>query len=130
MIEFNEVFCLDLKDDFEELGRGERNFELEDLIKGDLSRAFAFGYCYTDWKKEKMWFPVSIRKKLRHIGDNLQDYHSQIKWLNDKYGATGDKVKIEDYASYILENVFCEDSNELLKLAIVLGINLRLSSND
>ena len=42
MIEFNEVFCLDLKDDFEELGRHERNFELDEFIQKDLSRAFAF----------------------------------------------------------------------------------------
>ena len=54
MIEFNEVFCLDLKDDFEELGRHERNFELDEFIQKDLSRAFAFGYCHLDWIKEKM----------------------------------------------------------------------------
>lgn len=125
-MEFNQIFCLDLKDDFEELGRGERNFELEDLIKGDLSRAFAFGYCHMDWQKEKMWFPVSIRKKLRHLGDNLQQYEAQIKWLNEKYGVNK-KVHIKDYASYILENVFCDDHDELLLLAILLGINLRLN---
>lgn len=47
----DEVFCLDLKDDFEELGRHERNFELDEFIQKDLSRAFAFGYCHLDKRK-------------------------------------------------------------------------------
>ena len=46
MIEFNQIFCEDLKDDFEEAGRHERNFELDKFIQKDLSRAFAFGYCH------------------------------------------------------------------------------------
>lgn len=60
MIEFNEVFCLDLKDDFEELGRHERNFELDEFIQKDLSRAFAFGHL--DWIKEKCGFQSLLEK--------------------------------------------------------------------
>ena len=62
MIEFNEVFCLDLKDDFEELGRHERNFELDEFIQKDLSRAFAFGYCHLDWIREKCGFQSLLEK--------------------------------------------------------------------
>ena len=125
MIEFNEVFCLDLKDDFEELGRYKRNFDLDELIQKDLSRAFAFGYCHLDWIKEKMWFPVSIRKALRHLGDNLEDFIPQIKWLNEKYGAVGKRVIVSDYANYILDNIFCDNQDDLLKIAILLGTTLK-----
>lgn len=125
MIEFNEVFCLDLKDDFEELGRHERNFELDEFIQKDLSRAFAFGYCYTDWIKEKMWFPVSIRKVLRHLKDNLEDFIPQIKWLNEKYKATENRG---DYVNYILDNIFCDNQDDLLKIAILLGTSVRANT--
>lgn len=129
MIEFNEVFCLDLKDDFEEMGRNQRNFDLDDFIQGDLSKAFAFGYCHLDWMKEKMWFPVSIRKALRHICDGLEDFSPQLKWLNTKYEiANGKTVKIQDYANYILDNIFCDDPDTLIKLAIILGTNLSISN--
>lgn len=130
MIEFNQIFCEDLKDDFEEIGRNENNFELSDFIQGDLSRAFAFGYCHLDWIKEKMWFPVSVRKALRHLTDGLDDYTPQFKWLNGKYNTDNGKVKIEEYADYILSNLFCDDPDELLKLAILLGTNLRVGSNE
>lgn len=43
MIEFNQIFC----EDFEEAGRHERNFELDEFIQKDLSRAFG----YLDWRK-------------------------------------------------------------------------------
>lgn len=125
MIEFNEVFCLDLKDDFEELGRYEKNFELDEFIQNNLSRAFAFGYCHVDWMKEKMWFPVSIRKVLRHLRDNLEDFIPQIKWLNERDGAIGKGARISDYANYILDNIFCDNRDDLLKMAIILGISLR-----
>ena len=35
MIEFNQIFCEDLKDDFEEASRHETNFELDDFIQKD-----------------------------------------------------------------------------------------------
>lgn len=130
MIEFNEVFCLDLRDDFKEMGRHERNFELDEFIQRDLSRAFAFGYCHLDWIGEKMWFPVPIRKALRHLSDGLEDFNPQIKWLNDKYGAIGKRVKIKDYANYILENIICDNYDDLIKIAILLGTNMRVNSRD
>lgn len=130
MIEFNEVFCLDLRDDFEEMGRHEKNFELDEFIQGDLSRAFAFGYCHLDWIDEKMWFPVSIRKALRRLADGMEDFTPQIKWLNDKYGAIGKKVKISEYANYVLENIFCDDHDTLLKVAILLGTNMKVNSKN
>lgn len=130
MIEFNQIFCEDLKDDFEEAGRHERNFELDEFIQKDLSRAFAFGYCHLDWIREKMWFPVSIRKALRHLGDNLEDFAPQLKWLNEKYGAIGKRVRISDYANYILDNIFCDNQDDLLKIAILLGTNLRTNTQN
>lgn len=130
MIEFNEVFCLDLRDDFEEMGRHERNFELDEFIQGDLNRAFAFGYCHLDWIDEKMWFPVSIRKALRHLTDGMEDFTPQIKWLNDRYEAKGKKVKISEYANYALENIFCDDHDTLLKIAILLGTNMRVNGKN
>ena len=130
MIEFNQIFCEDLKDDFEEAGRHERNFELDEFIQKDLSRAFAFGYCHLDWIKEKMWFPVPIRKALRHLGDNLEDFAPQLKWLNEKYDAIGKRVRIVDYANYILDNIFCDNQDDLLKIAILLGTNMRVNTAD
>lgn len=130
MIEFDQLFCEDLKDDFEEIGRNGRNFELGDFIKNDLSRAFAFGYCYSDWVKEKMWFPVSVRKLLRHLGDDLKDYIPQLTWYNTKYKVVGQKFKIKDYAEFILTNIFCDDLDDLLKIAIFLGANLKVNISD
>lgn len=123
MIEFNQIFCEDLKDDFEEAGRHERNFELDEFIQKDLSRAFG----YLDWIKEKMWFPVPIRKALRH---DLEDFAPQLKWLNEKYGAIGKRVRIVDYANYILDNIFCDNQDDLLKIAILLGTNMRVNTAD
>lgn len=125
-IEFNEIFCEDLKDDFEEAGRYERNFTITEFIQNDYSRAFGLGFCYKDLIEQKMWIPVSIRKEMRHITDNLGDYNSQLEWLNSKYGI-GRSVKIKDYANYILNNIFCDDKETLFKIAIVLGMNLRNS---
>lgn len=125
MIEFNTVFGLDLKDDFEELGRGERNFNLDSLIEGNLSRAFAFGYYHLDWVKEGMWFPTSIRKELRHLNDNLERYNSQLNWINSKYSSSESMVNIQDYANYVLDNLFCDNHDELVRLAILLGMKIR-----
>lgn len=125
MIEFDEIFCQDLKDDFEEIGRGERNFTLKEFLRDDLSRAFAFGFSHLEWKeKDKMWFPVPLRKELRHLSDGMEHYSAQLEWLNKKYRITGKKVKIKDYAQFILDNVFCDDPDELLKIAIIIGTNL------
>lgn len=106
------------------------NFELDEFIQKDLSRAFAFGYCHLDWIKEKMWFPVPIRKALRHLGDDLEDFAPQLKWLNEKYGAIGKRVRIVDYANYILDNIFCDNQDDLLKIAILLGTNMRVNTAD
>lgn len=102
MIEFNQIFCEDLKDDFEEAGRHERNFELDEFIQKDL----------------------------RHLGDDLEDFAPQLKWLNEKYGAIGKRVRIVDYANYILDNIFCDNQDDLLKIAILLGTNMRVNTAD
>lgn len=83
MIEFNQIFC----EDFEEAGRHERNFELDDL----------------------------------------EDFAPQ---LNEKYGAIGKRVRIVDYANYILDNIFCDNQDDLLKIAILLGTNMRVNTAD
>lgn len=126
MIEFNEVFCEDLKDDFEELGRNQKNFTLNELIQNDLSRAFAFGYCFRNWIKEGMWFPVPVRKAIRHLSDGLESYNSQLKWINEKFPLkdNDNKVKVSEYANYLLDNIFCDNPDELLKLTIILGSNM------
>lgn len=125
-VEFDEIFCEDLKDDFEEAGRNERNFTISDFVQNDYSRAFGLGFCYKDLIEQRMWIPVSIRKEMRHISDNLEDYNSQLEWLNSKYGI-GKCVKIKEYVNYILNNIFCDDKEILLRIAIVLGMNLRNS---
>lgn len=123
MIEFDALYLADLKDDFEEAGRNGQNFNLWDFINYDLSRAFAFGYSFSEIVKDRMWIPVSIRKQMRRMNEGMEKYNAQIKWLNDKYGVTG-KINIQDYASFILENIFEETEGDLLKLAIILGASL------
>lgn len=127
MIEFNEIFCLDLRDDFEEMGRNERNFTLKEFIQDDISRAFAFGYCHIDWMKDKMWFPVSIRKALRHNAEGLEHYRPQIEWLSKKYPSNNGTVKISEYASYILDNLFCDNRDELIRVAMEIGLTMRMN---
>lgn len=127
MIKFDEVFCLDLKDDFEESGRRERNFDLYEFLQDDLSRAFAFGFCHLDWNEEKMWFPTTVRKQLRHISDGLDEYTPQLKWLNDKYGIYEKEILILDYVNYIIDNIFCDNPRELLRIIFMIGTNLGIS---
>lgn len=128
MINFDEVFCLDLKDDFEEFGRRERDFSLYDFLGGDLSKALAFGFCHLDWIDEKIWFPTTVRKELRHISDGLEEYNPQFTWLNEKYGAVGESVRILDYVNYIVDNIFCDNFNDLIRLVFMLGTNLGISN--
>lgn len=123
-IDFSEIYCEDLIDDFEEAGRNERNFTLDEFIQNDYSRAFGLGFCYKDFVDQKMWIPVSIRKSIRHISEDLEEFNPQLEWLNKKYG-TGKQVKIRDYVNYVLNNLFCDDEDILLRIAIVLGMNLR-----
>ena len=60
----------------------------------------------------------------------MEDFIPQIKWLNGKYGAVGKRVRISDYANYILDNIFCDNQDDLLKIAILLGTNLRTNTQN
>lgn len=122
MIQFDKIYCEDLKDDFEEAGRGGKNFTLFQFLQNDLSRAFAFGFCHREWAKEKMWFPVPLRKELRHLTDGMEHFTEQLKWLNSKYDK--EEIVVEDYVEFILNNAFCDSREELLKLAVIIGTNL------
>lgn len=124
-IEFNSIFCADLKDEFEEAGRDKNNFTLKDFINNDVSRAFAFGYCSKNWKKD-LWFPISIRKELRHLYETAQKYQSQLEWVNSSY-TLPEKVTVEkyiEYCKYVLETMFFDNDEDLLKVAMILGLSL------
>lgn len=123
MIEFNDLYLADIKDDFEEAGRGNRNFDLWDFINNDLSRAFALGYLYFSLAKKGVWIPVSIRKQMRRMHEGMEKYNSQLDWLHDKYKGDKDNLDIEDYINFIMGNIFEDNEGESLKLAIVLGAN-------
>ena len=128
MIKFDEVFCLDLQDDFEEAGRRNRDFDLYEFLGDDLNKAFAFGFCHLEWVKDKVWFPTTVRKQLRHISDGLDSYSPQIKWLNKKYNIYNKEVLISDYINFIVDNIFCDDPKELLRIVFMIGTNLSLSN--
>lgn len=127
-INFDNLYCEDIIDDFEEFGRFGKNFTVSDFIQNDFSRAFCFGYCYNELIKQKLWIPVSIRKEIRHLPENLGYLNPQLKWLNSKYDLK-ETIKIQDYAEFILNNIFCDDVDTLLRLAIMLGISFKNSQN-
>lgn len=126
MIEFDDLYLADIKDDFEEAGRGETNFDLWDFINDNPSRAFALGYLYHTLMETKMWIPVSIRKEMRRMNEGMDKYNSQLNWINKKYG-TDKPVIVREYVSFVLDNIFPDSYKDILKLAIILGVNL---SND
>ena len=119
MIKFNEIFLADLKDDFELAGKGEQEFSIYDFIGHDLSRAFGVGYGIKDWK---LWVPVTVRKELRHVLDNLEQYNPQLKWINSKVPK---EISTEDYVNYIIDNIFCDNELDLINILIALGSKLK-----
>lgn len=122
MINFDKIFLADLKDDFELAGKGEQEFSIYDFINHDLSRAFGVGYGIKDWK---LWIPVTVRKELRHALDNLEQYNSQLKWINSKISK---EISTEDYINYIVDNIFCDNELDLINILITLGSKLRESN--
>jgi hypothetical protein len=119
VIKFNEIFLADLKDDFELAGKGEQEFSIYDFIGHDLSRAFGVGYGIKDWK---LWVPVTVRKELRHVLDNLEQYNPQLKWINSKVSK---EISTEDYVNYIIDNIFCDNELDLINILITLGSKLK-----
>ena len=126
MIEFDQIFCEDLRDDFEEAGIKNKLFTLEEFIQNDLSRAFALGYCINQWVVEKLWIPPSIRKSIRHISDNLCNYNSQLSWINQKRKFDN----IEEYADFVLTNMFYNSEKDKIKVAIALGMSVRTNKDE
>lgn len=122
MINFDNIFLADLKDDFELAGKGEQEFSIYDFINHDLSRAFGVGYGIRDWK---LWIPVTVRKELRHAIDNLEQYNPQLKWINSKISK---EISTEDYINYIVDNIFCDNELDLINILITLGSKLRESN--
>ena len=112
MINFDNIFLADLKDDFELAGKGEQEFSIYDFINHDLSRAFGVGYGIRDWK---LWIPVTVRKELRHALDNLEQYNPQLKWINSKISK---EISTEDYINYIVDNIFCDNELDLINILI------------
>lgn len=118
MIEYNELIRDDLCDDLEYLGKDRNDFTLEHLIGKSINKAFALGYHYDEWKT-RYWIPVSIRKKMRHLHEDINKYLPQIRWLNDRLGiGEGKEVNTVDYANYILDNVFLDNEEDSLLLTI------------
>lgn len=124
VINLSDIFLEDLKDDFELAGKGEKEFSIYDFIGGDLSKAFAIGFCINNWK---LWIPITVRKELRHANDNLEVYKPQLKWLSDKCDP---KIKVEDYVNFVMTNIFCDNSQDLINLALVLGGNFWRKANE
>jgi hypothetical protein len=66
---------------------------------------------------------------MRYLHEEIDMFVPQIKWLNDKYG-TEREVDIKEYADYILSNVFYDNDNDLLNLAIGIGRVLKQQKNE
>lgn len=118
MIDVNEIYLLDLKDDFEEIGRGQKNFTVWDFINSDLNRAFGLGCIYNTLVETEMWIPVSIRKFMRHLPETLSIYEPQLEWINNKCSKMNDTMQ---YYSFILDTMFFESDGDRYKVAIGLG---------
>lgn len=118
MIDVNEIYLLDLKDDFEEIGRGQKNFTVWDFISSDLNRAFGLGCMYNTLVETEMWIPVSIRKFMRHLPETLLIYEPQLEWINSKCSEMNDVMQ---YYSFVLDTMFFESEEDKYKIAIGLG---------
>jgi hypothetical protein len=125
VINFDDVFRLDLKDDFELAGRNQQEFSIYDFINNDLSKAFVIGFDILSWD---LWIPITVKKELRHVGDNLEQYVPELAYWNTK--CKKDITTIE-YVDFILSNTFCENERDLVNIAISLGLNARkMTKND
>jgi hypothetical protein len=128
MIDYDDLLIEDLCDEFEYLSKDKEDFSIDRIICKNVNRAFIFGYIYDDLKRQ-FWVPISIRKKMRYLHEEIDMFMPQIKWLNDKYG-TEREVDIKEYADYILSNVFYDNDNDLLNLAIGIGRVLKQQKNE
>lgn len=128
MINYDDLLIEDLCDEFEYLSKDKEDFSIDRIICKNVNRAFIFGYIYDDLKRQ-FWVPISIRKKMRYLHEEIDMFMPQIKWLNDKYGIERE-VDIKDYADYILSNVFYDNDNDLLNLAIGIGRVLKQQKNE
>lgn len=125
-INFSEVLCEDLKDDFEYLGKDQHDFTIKDLIQEDINKAFVFGCCLKGWKNQEMWIPVSIRKYVRHLYETVDKYKAQLDWISSKYSLSK-TVTLNDYikySEYVLDNLFFDNEEDKLKMALILGLFL------
>ena len=118
----------DLCDEFEYLSKDKEDFSIDRIICKNVNRAFIFGYIYDDLRRQ-FWIPISIRKKMRYLHEEIDMFMPQIKWLNDKYGIERE-VDIKEYGDYILSNVFYDKDNDLLILAIGFGRVLKQQKNE
>jgi hypothetical protein len=128
MIDYDDLLIEDLCDEFEYLSKDKEDFSIDRIICKNVNRAFIFGCIYDDLKRQ-FWVPISIRKKMRYLHEEIDMFVPQIKWLNDKYG-TEREVDIKEYADYILSNVFYDNDNDLLNLAIGIGRVLKQQKNE
>lgn len=129
MINVNDIFLADLQDDFELAGRENAEFSIYDFINNDLNRAFGVGFSYQDWlNTSKLWIPVTVRKEMRHVSDDMEVYNPQFEWLNKKFGIDREVV-INDYATFILDNIFSNE-DDIIKLAIIIGSNLKPKNHE
>lgn len=130
MIKYDELLTEDLFDDLEYLGKDRNDFSINILIGKSPLKAFIFGYHYDDWKT-KLWIPISIRKKMRHLHEEINQYLPQIQWLNDKIKMEeGIEVDVVEYTNYLLDNMFIDNENDLLNLAMGIGRVLKNKRNE
>ena len=128
MIDYDDLLIEDLCDEFEYLSKDKEDFSIDRIICKNVNLAFIFGYIYDDLKRQFL-VPISIRKKMRYLHEEIDMFMPQIKWLNDKYGIERE-VDIKEYADYILSNVFYDNDSDLLNLAIGIGRVLKQQKNE
>lgn len=116
----DNLFIPDLKDDF----IMNKDKKLYDFIEGDPITAFYLGMYITNWweflDKEQQYLHSKL---LRHNGPDIVNYQSQIAHWSKNFEPDGTKeIDMFQLAEFILNNVIFEKEEDIIKLALHLGM--------
>lgn len=119
----NEVFILDLQDDFK------MNYtkDLYEFINGDIIKAYYLGLKFSEWYKDlESEQQYLYSKQARHNKDFISKYSSQIDfWINrfakDNNMSDEDGLPVLDVCEYVLNNMIYDNDSDDVKLAFHLG---------
>lgn len=124
-LKFNEIYLLDLREDILL-----NVVPMYDFLSYDIEKAFWFGYLIHDTFKElKELQPFLYSKPLRHIAEEISSYEKQIEFWDAKRGEFNlEEDPLQEVLSlyeYILNNLFYDNKDDIIKIAIKFGQNLK-----